>query len=111
MGEHRTQFDYPLNAVLHAAQADKPAEHGYRDKTLALFAYVRQLEAVAQQGEGQKWDPVTDVNRLIADGWERYRYRQGTKECIAFFRGASYALERIAACERAAADTNEPQRG
>lgn len=47
--EKRTQFDYLLNAVLHAAQADKPAEHGYRDKTLALFAYVRQLEAVAQQ--------------------------------------------------------------
>lgn len=42
--EKRTQFDYLLNAVLHAAQADKPAEHGYRDKTIALFAYVRDLE-------------------------------------------------------------------
>jgi hypothetical protein len=106
VAEQRTQFDYLLNAVLHAGQADKPAEHGYRDKMLALFAYVRQLEAVVQQGEGPSWDPVTDVNRLIADGFARHGYRQGTKECIAFFRGAGYALERIAAGAKEVPDAN-----
>ena len=42
--ETLTQFDYLLNALELAAQADKPAEHSYGAKRQALFAYVRGLE-------------------------------------------------------------------
>jgi len=48
--EHRTQFDYLLNAFEQASQADFPAAHGYRAKREALFAYVRGLEAL-RRGE------------------------------------------------------------
>jgi hypothetical protein len=56
MAEQRTQFDYLLNALERASQADNPAEHGYADKRRSLFAYVRELEAragVAMPHEGQ----------------------------------------------------------
>ena len=39
-----TQFDYLLNAMEIAGQADKPAEHRYGDKRRALFTHVRTLE-------------------------------------------------------------------
>src|SRR4051794_30485355 len=58
----RTQFDYLLNALMHAGQADKPAEHGYAEKRRALFAYVRQLEAAQLQA------PAAWVLGPIADG-------------------------------------------
>jgi hypothetical protein len=45
----RTQFDYLLNALESAAQADKPAEHGYAEERRALFAYVRDLERRAAE--------------------------------------------------------------
>lgn len=44
-----TQFDYLLNALERASQADKPAEHGYAEKRGALFAYVRRLEALQRE--------------------------------------------------------------
>jgi hypothetical protein len=45
LSEERTKFDYLFNAVMYAAQEPNPAKHDYRGKTLAMFAYVRDLEA------------------------------------------------------------------
>lgn len=47
MAEKFTQFDYLLNALELAAQADQPAEHGYGEKRRALYAHVRELERKA----------------------------------------------------------------
>lgn len=43
-GDERTQFDYLLNAMEHAAREAHPAKAGYAGKRKALFAYVRDLE-------------------------------------------------------------------
>jgi hypothetical protein len=45
--EPRTQFDYLLNAMTHAAQEAHPAKAGYAGKRKALFDYVRELERKA----------------------------------------------------------------
>jgi hypothetical protein len=45
--EKRTQFDYLLNAMEHAAREAHPAKAGYAGKRKALFAYVRELERKA----------------------------------------------------------------
>jgi hypothetical protein len=42
-----TQFDYLLKAFEQASKAKRPADHGYQDKRRALYAYVRNLEAIA----------------------------------------------------------------
>lgn len=66
----RTQFDYLLNAVLHAAQAEKPAEHGFGDKRVALFAYVRELEAKAGQDTRAGGAPSDEqIKSLAAKHW------------------------------------------
>lgn len=51
MTESRTQFDYLLNAFEAASQSAKPAANGYGDKRRAMFAYVRDLESQASQGD------------------------------------------------------------
>jgi hypothetical protein len=45
MDDKRTEFDYLLNALELASQSAHPSQEGYGDKRLALFAYVRKLEA------------------------------------------------------------------
>ena len=45
--EQRTQFDYLLNAMEHAAHEAHPARAGYAGKRKALFSYVRELERKA----------------------------------------------------------------
>lgn len=54
-GQPRTSFDYLLNTADLAGHQDTPADHDYRAKRLALFAYVRTLEALsgAVREEGQ----------------------------------------------------------
>lgn len=42
-----TQFDYRLNAMIAALDADSPAQEGYAEKRKALYSYVRDLEAQA----------------------------------------------------------------
>ncbi len=44
-GQPRTQFDYLLNAADAAARAMSPFAAGFREKRMALFAYVRALES------------------------------------------------------------------
>jgi hypothetical protein len=76
-----TQFDYLLNAMERAGQEKAPAEHGYAEKRLALFAYVRALEAQqAGKAEHVGWlnrgprGGVVLVRRNPAPGWdEAYR--------------------------------------
>lgn len=53
LSDERTHFNYLLNAFERASQADRPVDHGYRDKRLALFAYVRDLESKAAQAQPQ----------------------------------------------------------
>lgn len=57
MGEHRTQFDYLLNALELAAQAHNPHMEGYGDKRRALYAYVRELERKAAAYDAQPLAP------------------------------------------------------
>lgn len=45
--EKNTQFNYLLNAFERASQADRPVDHGYRQKREALIAHVRELERKA----------------------------------------------------------------
>jgi hypothetical protein len=42
-----TEFNYLLNAFERASQAERPVDHGYRDKRVALIAHVRELERKA----------------------------------------------------------------
>jgi hypothetical protein len=42
-----TQFDYLLNAMLHAGQQERPADHGYGEKRERLYEHVRDLERKA----------------------------------------------------------------
>ena len=46
--EKNTQFNYLLNAFERASQADRPVDHGYRQKREALIEHVRELERIAQ---------------------------------------------------------------
>jgi hypothetical protein len=43
MSDNR-KFEYLLNAMEYAGQQENPAEHGYRQKREAVFAYVHDLE-------------------------------------------------------------------
>jgi hypothetical protein len=45
--QQRTEFDYLLNSMEHAAREAHPAKAGYAGKRKALFAYVRELERKA----------------------------------------------------------------
>jgi hypothetical protein len=49
MGETFTKFDYLLNAVDHAAQAEHPAVAGYAGKRRLLLEHVRALEKDAER--------------------------------------------------------------
>lgn len=56
--EKNTPFNYLLNAMERAAQAERPADHGYGEKRKALLAHVRELErkAVAPGSEPfERW--------------------------------------------------------
>lgn len=44
--------------------------------------------------------PAIDYQALIEYGWERFRYRQGTKECVAFAKGAEWMREQALAAYR-----------
>lgn len=46
-GQPRTEFDYFLNAADRAGHMTDPAAHGFHEKRLALFRYVRSLERIA----------------------------------------------------------------
>lgn len=59
MDEARTEFDYLLNRYTRAAQAEKPAAENFREHTLALFAYVRDLERKVSVSQD---DPVARVD-------------------------------------------------
>jgi hypothetical protein len=47
MDEKFTEFDYLLNALQFAAQADNPAKADYAGKRQALLRHVRELERKA----------------------------------------------------------------
>jgi hypothetical protein len=68
LSEERTKFDYLFNAVMYAAQEPNPAKHDYRGKTLAMFAYVRDLEAKVRllSGAGEDAKPPFGSKRKAA---------------------------------------------
>jgi len=105
--EQLTQFDYLLNAMLHAGQESKPAEHGYANKRKALYAYVRDLEARAQaaalQAEAPREAPPLDERQLlkewaeaagvaINDTWVRPFQEIRTEDLLQLIRAARAAL-------------------
>lgn len=70
-----TQFDYLLNTLEHASQADDPAKAGYGEARKALFAYVRSLEkSWLPISEAPKDDTIVDL--WVVDIWDAgYGYR------------------------------------
>jgi len=68
MTEQLTQFDYLLNAMMHAGRADKPAEHGYKAKRDALYAYVRDLERRASASHEAAGLPVQQEPKYTVNG-------------------------------------------
>lgn len=69
MTDALTEFDYLLNRVEHASQADSPAEHGYNMHRKALYAYVRDLEQRAAQ-QAAMWQALCEmVERFEPNAW------------------------------------------
>jgi len=56
--EKLTQFDYLLNAFECAAQNHEPYLEGYHAKRVALFAYVRDLEARSRSASAPAAEPA-----------------------------------------------------
>jgi hypothetical protein len=114
LSEERTKFDYLFNAVMYAAQEPNPAKHDYRGKTLAMFAYVRDLEAKVRllSGAGEdakdaaryRWlrKQSWDEGMLCVVAWPRQAVRLG-HDCP--------SLQRLDAAIDAALSTIEGQEG
>jgi hypothetical protein len=61
--EKNTQFNYLLNAFELASKAERPVDHGYRDKRVALIAHVRELERKAAAFEALR-DLLREVRKI-----------------------------------------------
>lgn len=62
--EKNTQFNYLLNAFERASQADRPVDHGYRQKREALIAHVRELERKATAYDAAEPHPTEFTRRV-----------------------------------------------
>lgn len=67
--EKNTQFNYLLNAVMHAAQEAHPAKAGYAGKYRALIAHVRELERKAALYDAEHKDGVQEAPKLDWCQW------------------------------------------
>lgn len=97
--EQRTQFDYLLNALEHAAQSDKPAAEGYGAKRAALFAYVRDLEARATPPSSAAPNLAREVkNALSINGHidNAFRAALGNTTCADGLRNVLVSLAHTA---------------
>lgn len=82
LGEFVSSADPRKKVLMVATGASEIAEYGaHRD-------FIRWVAESAPR--------ELDYGALIAAGWSRFKYAQGTRECIAFKRGAEYALEGLA---------------
>jgi hypothetical protein len=69
--EALTEFDYLLNRFEFASQSASPAANNYATHRRALYAYVRRLEALAQQAATPA--PAEPVAHIYPSDLERFK--------------------------------------
>lgn len=74
----------PVDQQYEAGDMASAAAQGFRDG----------VASVAQQPQAD--EKALSGKEVVYAGWERHQYAQGTKECIAFMRGARWWSERKA---------------
>lgn len=64
--ETRDPIEYLLNAMEHAAQQDRPAEHDYRGKRLAVLAAIRELRGDLARVTQERDEARRDAEQRLA---------------------------------------------
>lgn len=66
-------FEYALNRMEAAGQADEPAKHDYGEKRRAIFAYVAELQRALAKSVELQAHYATLLNEY--DGGKRHSFR------------------------------------
>ena len=71
--------------------AERYAQMGIRFPSVGAFK--AEVLHVAVEGNSPEENPAAGQSHdIIRYAFKHYKYAQGTKECIAFYRGANWAL-------------------